>query len=113
MVKNHLQNGLTYYTCSVDELRLIGGLGICDDCGDCPPLGGYLVPVLNHYQCVECFESWSARAKHYPEDDWFEQINMRYWESRIPLEDLDDDMMMDDYPMPSNASLVFDLNDID
>ena len=85
MIKNHLSNGLTYYRVTVPELRLIGGLGICDDCGATPLEGGYLVPVLNHYQCKRCFEDWSSRAKHYSEDDWFEEIQMKYWEYVIPI----------------------------
>lgn len=98
MIKHQLPNGLTYYHCQAFELIFIGGLGICDDCCS-TPTHGYLVPVLNHYQCPECFADWSARAKYYPEDDWFEQINMRYWESRIPLEA--DDYTPDEIPIPS------------
>lgn len=100
MTKHHLPNGLTYYHCQAFELLFIGGLGICDDCGFIPT-HGYLVPVLDHYQCPECFADWSARCKHYPEDDWFEQINIRYWESRLPLGFEAYDYTLDDFPIPS------------
>ena len=89
MIKNHLSNGLTYYRVTPGELSLIGGLGICDSCITEPDYG-YLVPVLGWYMCPKCFEDWSKRCTHYPEDDWYEELNIRSWERLIPMQTDDD-----------------------
>lgn len=54
MRKIKTQRGYIAYSCRGSETALIGGMGICDDCGT-PASMGYLVPVLNHYMCPECF----------------------------------------------------------
>lgn len=84
MIKNKLPNGLIYYKTTTLEIRSIGGLGICDECGQFHPEGGYLVPVLNHWQCKSCFEDWRSRCRHYPEDDEYEEQVCRMYEKRIP-----------------------------
>ena len=88
MKKITLKSGHIAYETGRAECFLLGGLGICDECGKPPPLGkkGYLVPVLNHYQCPDCFEDWTANAKFYPEDVPFEKRTAAYFESRIPLD---------------------------
>ena len=83
MTKHQLPNGLTYYKCLSIELSFIGGLGICDSCNSHPDYG-YLVPVLGWYLCPECFEDWSQRCVNYPEDQWYEELNIRSWELLIP-----------------------------
>lgn len=90
MKKITLENGLIVYKTSAVETMNLGGLGICDDCGK-GALHGYLVPVLNHYQCPECFKAWSTRAKYYPEDAQFEKSTAEYYESKIPLTEGDAD----------------------
>lgn len=91
MKKIRTKRGLIAYHTTAAETTLIGGMGICDECGAAPP-DGYLVPVLNHWQCPDCFRDWAGRAKYYPEDAPFERRNARYYESRIPLtEETDDD----------------------
>lgn len=77
--------GYTAYSCSATETTLLGGIGICDDCGKFAPVG-YLVPVLNHYMCLKCFEDWKHFSRYYPEDIPFEAKNADYYESRIPME---------------------------
>ncbi len=84
MEKSKLANGLVYYKATAAETALLGGYGICDECS-APAPEGYLVPVLNHYQCEECFKSWAARAKNYPEDRGFELRRMTYFEAMIPM----------------------------
>ena len=84
MKKFTLENGLTYYTVSLAELFLIGGAGICDHCGTFHETG-YLIPVLNHWICEECFNEWKAYANHYIDDDEYEQRAIEYYESKIPL----------------------------
>lgn len=64
----------------------IGGYAICDDCGE-DTAQGYLVPVLNHYQCPYCFKEFEEHAKYYPEDLWFERKISEYWEKMIPLDE--------------------------
>lgn len=46
------KRGLIAYHTTAAETTLIGGMGICDECGKASP-DGYLVPVLNHWQCPE------------------------------------------------------------
>lgn len=84
MKKLQTKAGLIAYHTTAAETTLIGGMGICDECGKAPP-DGYLVPVLNHWQCPECFKDWAERAKYYPEDEPFERKNAAYYEARIPL----------------------------
>ncbi len=79
--------GLIAYKTTTEEIYSIGGLGICDDCGTFRADGGYLVPVLNHWMCEECFNDWSGRAKFYPEDAKFELKTAEYYEARIPITD--------------------------
>lgn len=84
MTKHKLDNGLTYYEVSLSDLFRIGGAGICDHCGEFHETG-YLIPVLNHWICKKCFDEWKSYAKHYPEDDIYEQRAIEYYESKIPL----------------------------
>lgn len=84
MKKFKLENGLTYYTVSTIELSRIGGLGVCDHCGEYHDKG-FLIPVLNHWICEKCFNEWKQDAVHYPEDDVYEQRAIEYYESKIPL----------------------------
>jgi hypothetical protein len=84
MKKIKTEIGHTAYETTVTELILIGGFGICDECNEFAPKG-YLVPVLNHYQCPKCFENWSKRAKFYSEDVEFERRTEFYYESKMPM----------------------------
>lgn len=84
MEKFHLKNGLIVYKTTTAEIQSIGGLGICDECGHFQPDGGYLVPVLNHWQCEECFNDWKSRARYYPEDAPIEARRAKYYETLIP-----------------------------
>lgn len=86
MKKLRTKNGLIAYYATAAETFLLGGFGICDDCGKAAH-DGYLVPVLNHWQCPECFKDWADTAKHYPEDDICERRTARYYEAIIPTEE--------------------------
>ena len=77
--------GLIAYETTTSELALIGSAGICDECGELSLQGGYLVPVLNHWQCEKCFKDWSERAIRYPEDDYIEKKRAKYYETMIPV----------------------------
>lgn len=72
--------GLIAYHTTAAEITLIGGFGICDECGK-HSHEGYLVPVLNHWQCPKCFNDWKDRARYYPEDAPFERHTAAYYES--------------------------------
>lgn len=85
MKKMKTLQGYIAYSCSAIETTLIGGIGVCDDCGRSSPVG-YLVPVLNHYMCPDCFNGWIRRGSFYPEDLPFEARTAAYFESRIPVE---------------------------
>lgn len=55
MKKFTTKQGYIAYACTAAETAYLGGMGICDDCGK-SALSGFLVPVLNHYMCPDCFE---------------------------------------------------------
>lgn len=84
MQKIRLKNGWYAYEVGAAEIVSMGGYGICDECGH-TALRGYLVPVLNHWMCPQCFEEWKGQAKYYPEDEPFERRNMEYYESILPM----------------------------
>jgi hypothetical protein len=84
MEKIKIPNGLFAYRATAEDTFKIGGFGTCDDCGQFAAKG-YLVPVLNHYQCPRCFHEFKSSAKNYPEDLPFQQRTMEYFESKIPL----------------------------
>ena len=73
------------YEVTAAETHRLGGLGICDDCNANPP-HGYLISVMNHFQCPECFEDWCNRTVCYDEDAPIEAKNAEYYELMIPLE---------------------------
>ena len=77
--------GYTAYQATAYETALLGGAGICDHCGEFAD-EGYLVPVLNHYMCPECFKDWEQRGRFYPEDLPVEQRTIAYYEAMIPVE---------------------------
>lgn len=85
MRKYRLTIGWIVYRTTAAETGLIGGMGICDECNRAAEYG-YLVPVLNHWQCPECFREWKRNARYYPSDVPFEQRNIDFYESRIPVE---------------------------
>ncbi len=85
MIKSKVPCGWIVYRTSYSEILSYGGLGICDDCGTLHTEGGYLVPVLNHWMCHNCFEEWSSRAKFYPSDVEFQQHYISIYESRLPV----------------------------
>lgn len=76
--------GYTVYKVTILDIFELGGVGICDECGKAS-MNGYLVPVLNHYQCPKCFDEWNARATYYPEDIPAEQRVAEYYEKMIPI----------------------------
>lgn len=84
MEKFYTKSGYIAYKTTFLEITRIGGLGICDECGTVHLEGGYLVPVLNHWQCEECFNDWQSRATYYPEDAPFEARTAKYYEAMIP-----------------------------
>lgn len=84
MKKIDTKSGYIAYEATASETVLLGGCGICDDCGK-GALNGYLVPVLNHYMCPDCFEDWQANAKYYPEDIPFEENRAYIYEAMIPM----------------------------
>lgn len=88
MKKFYLENGLIAYETTALEITLIGGLGMCDECGKKHKSHehGYLVPVLNHWMCKDCFADWKCRCRNYPEDARIETRNAKYYECLIPLD---------------------------
>jgi len=85
MKKIKTKAGYIAYETTIEENMLLGGRGVCDDCNSSVP-NGYLVPVLNHYVCLECYKDFDDRSKYYPEDIPFETKNAAYFEAMIPME---------------------------
>lgn len=79
MKKTIAKNGYVAFEMTEEENMRIGGLGICDECGTHAEKG-YLVPVLNHYQCPCCFKKWSNDTRFYPEDIPIEARRTEYYE---------------------------------
>ena len=85
MIKFKNRVGWTVYKITADECYSFGGMSICDDCGKFQPEGGYLVPVLNHFMCSDCFNDWNSRCKFYPSDIDFENSIIMYYENILPF----------------------------
>ncbi len=84
MKKFKTAKGYIVYKATAAETALLGGIGVCDDCGQ-ETAQGFLVPVLNHYMCPACFQDWEAHGTFYPQDTEIEAKNAAYYERRIPL----------------------------
>ena len=67
------------FKATAKDTEAMGGMGICDHCNEFAE-EGYLVAVLNHYLCEKCYQEFITRAKHYPEDEWYEKKNAKVWE---------------------------------
>jgi len=85
MIKFKNQVGWTVYKITADECFFFGGSSICDECNKICSSGGYLVPVLNHFMCVVCFNEWNSCCSFYPEDLGFEKSNIDYYERILPV----------------------------
>lgn len=85
MIKFFTPVGWVAYQTTDYETHLFGGAGICDECGTHVPVG-YLVPVLNHWQCPKCFAEWMMSSKFYPSDVDFEKSYIDYYEKIIPVD---------------------------
>lgn len=85
MKKGKTSVGWIYYKTTTEEIFRLGGRGICDECNEFQRDGGYLIPVLNHWQCEKCFNKWQEYAHYYPEDEAVEQQYAKYYESILPL----------------------------
>jgi len=72
--------GYTVYEATAKDTEKLGGCGICDSCSSYSEKG-YLIPVMNHYHCPECFKEWDKRANYYPEDLAIEEKNEAYYDS--------------------------------
>lgn len=84
MFKIKSKCGYTVYKATAFETMRLGGIGVCDECNT-TSFEGYLVPVLNHYMCPECYKDWDARVEYYAEDIPREQRTADYYEANIPL----------------------------
>ena len=62
-----------------------GGVLVCDFCNDSigPDDTCYFVAVLNCIYCTKCFERWHESAKHYKEDDIYEQRHFLYVKAQL------------------------------
>ena len=74
------EKGFTVYEMTGAETMEFGGYGICDYCNE-GAAKGYLIPVLNHYYCEECYNEWVESAEYYEEDRWFEKRKIEYYDS--------------------------------
>lgn len=87
MQKSKSKSGHIYYKATSNEIALLGGFGICDHCNKFAN-NGFLVPILNHYMCKNCFDEWDSRATYYPEDTYIEAKRASYYEAMIPMDEV-------------------------
>jgi hypothetical protein len=69
------KKGFLIFKILSDEIKSIGGYGICDWCNSTPQ-EGYYIAVLNHWYCEKCYQDWIKKAKYYPEDAPIELKNL-------------------------------------
>ena len=62
-----------------------GGAAVCDHCNGTASFG-YLVSVLNHWICPECFKDWYNRAKRYTDDIPYEEKKFEYFSIVLDIE---------------------------
>lgn len=84
MEKFKMDCGLIAYRATAEDTFSFFGGGICDECGEFAPKG-FLIPVLNHYQCESCFHEFQDRAVYYSEDAEFEHRTAAFFEEHIPI----------------------------
>lgn len=84
MIKFINKTGYTLYKVTSEECYSWGGLSVCDDCNDYSS-EGYLVPVLNHFMCPDCYNDWNSRCKFYSSDVEFENSVIMYYENILPF----------------------------
>lgn len=82
VVKN--DKGFKVIHCSNTEIVKLGGLGICDSCGE-PDTHGYYIAVLNRWYCPKCYEDWYKHAINYPEDRHIEDKNFKVYSKLLAL----------------------------
>lgn len=82
VVKN--DKGFKVIHCSNTEIVKLGGLGICDSCGE-PDSHGYYIAVLNRWYCPKCYERWHKGAVYYPEDKPIEEKNFKVYSKLLAL----------------------------
>ena len=73
MKETKTKKGHIVFEVQAEETFKLGGLGICDECYDIVYGTGYLVPVLNNFQCPNCHKEWIGFANYYEEDKEFEE----------------------------------------
>jgi hypothetical protein len=71
--------GYVVYEATAEDIKKIGGFGICDSCNE-HSQNGYLIPVMNRWFCPKCYEEWNSRARMYPEDLSIEAKNVAYYD---------------------------------
>lgn len=85
MIKFKNKVGYVVYRISAEECFTFGGAAICDECNKFCSNGGYLIPVLNHFMCDDCYNEWNSFCTFYPEDLDFERNICFYYENILPV----------------------------
>jgi hypothetical protein len=68
----------------------MGGMAVCDYCGEKMYFDVYLIYVLAGAYCPECFEEWKGRARRYASDLALQNQNDKFW-YKAQLPDLEVD----------------------
>lgn len=84
MKKIKTKVGYIAYQTTIEETTKWGGVGVCDHCNKTADMG-YLVSVLNHWVCPDCYKEWDSTAIYYAEDIEVESRNADYYESLLPV----------------------------
>lgn len=83
--KKENEKGFLVLETSAAETAEWDGLPICDDCGANAPKG-YLIAVLNHWYCQECYDRWYEEAIHYEGDKTFEKRTYNNYAKLLKIE---------------------------
>lgn len=83
------EKGFLILLLSRDEMAdMLDSPGVCDQCNRMPD-EGYLIAVLNHWNCPECTKEFIGRAMRYEEDIPIEEKNYEYYKYMAKRADID------------------------
>lgn len=79
--------GLVVYEAKAIDTEALGGAGICDHCNFYSDKG-FLIAILNHYVCKECYEEWDKQSTYYPEDKPIEDKRVEFFDEFFNSRDI-------------------------
>ncbi len=84
MIKTKSKAGLVVYEVTAEDIKKLGGHGICDHCNNYAK-NGFLVAILNSYLCPSCYQKWDNQSQRYEEDIPIEKRREEYYDKVFGL----------------------------